>query len=479
MKVLFVASECVPFIKTGGLADVAGSLPKELTKLGIDIRVIIPKYSMIDDQLKANMISQFEGTIKLGWRNQYCGIEIAVVNGITYYFVDNDYYFKRNSIYGHEDDGERFAYFNRAILDSLPSLDFRPDIIHCHDWHTGMIPFLLKSAEYSQSSFYQDIKTVFTIHNLQFQGIFPSMLLDDVLGIGYDYFTPKFLEFYGQVNFMKAALISADFITTVSPTYRSEILTPEYGEQLDGVLRERENSVIGILNGIDEEIYDPASDHLIFEPFDVSSIEKKKINKQKLQELFCFPVSDRTPMIASISRLTRQKGMDLIKAVLHEFIKDDMQFVLLGTGDAVYEQFFKTIEYFYPEKIKVITDFDEEIAHKIYAGADLFLMPSRFEPCGLSQLIALKYGTIPIVRETGGLNDTILSYNEYQEDGNGFSFARFDAHEMLFTIKRATHYFKEKDIWSKLIERAMASDHSWGQSAKQYERLYRKVINMK
>lgn len=475
MNVLFVVSECVPFIKTGGLADVAGALPKELRKLGNDVRVILPKYLGIDDEYKRKMQKQFEINVKLSWRNQYCGVEKLVLNGITYYFVDNEYYFKRESIYGHYDDGERFSYFCRAILDILPHLDFTPHIIHCHDWHTGMIPFLLK-IEYGLNPFYQGMKTVFTIHNLQFQGIFPKDMLGDVLGISDQYFIPQMLEFYGQLNFMKTALISADFITTVSPTYRSEILTPYYGEKLDGVLRERRNSVIGILNGIDNEIYNPANDPMIFERFDLSSIEKKMINKQKLQQFFSLPVNENTPIIAMISRLTKQKGMDLVRSVFHEFIKEDMQFILLGTGDGEYEQFFKTMEYFYPEKIKIITHFDEGIAHKIYAGADLFLMPSLFEPCGLSQLIALKYGTIPIVRETGGLNDTIFSYNKYQEDGNGFSFTNFHAHEMLLTIKRATHYFKDKKLWNQLMKRAMMSDNSWAQSAKLYERLYFKVL---
>lgn len=471
MKVLFVVSECAPFIKTGGLADVAGALPKELRKLGIDVRLILPKHSLIQEQFKSKMVKLFDIRIQLGWRNQYCGIELAEIDGLTYYFVDNEYYFKRDEIYGHHDDGERFSYFCRAVLDVLPHLDFQPNILHCHDWHTGMIPFLLKT-EYAQNPFYQDMKTVFTIHNLQFQGIFPKEILTDVLNISEAYFTRQFLEFYGQVNFMKAALISADFITTVSPTYKNEILTSHYGEKLEGVLRERGNSFSGILNGIDDNLFNPKDDQDIFLPYEKSTLEKKLVNKRKLQELLEFPQNEEIPVMAMITRLTKQKGLDLIKAVVHEFINEDLQFVVLGTGDYEYEQFFKLIEYFYPEKVKVNIGFDEGLARKIYAGADMLLMPSLFEPCGLSQLIALKYGTIPIVRETGGLNDTVESFNEYTGKGNGFSFANFNAHDMLFTMKRALYYYKNKLIWKQLMESAMSSDNSWAQSARQYQQLF-------
>lgn len=471
MNVLFVVSECVPFVKSGGLADVAGALPKQLRKLGIDIRVIMPKYETIAEKYKKEMKKIAQLVVRVGWRRQYCGIEMFEYEGVIYYFVDNEYYFKRHQLYGHYDDGERFSYFCRAVLDALPAIPFRPDIIHCHDWHTGMIPFLLRE-EYRKNSFYEQIRTVFTIHNLQFQGIFPREILGDLLNLSDRYFTIEHLEFYGNVSFMKGALVAADIITTVSPTYKEEIQTEYYGERLDGLLRARQRDFIGILNGIDDEMYNPKTDPFIAVPYDIHTITRKQMNKRALQQYFGLSIREDVPIIAMVTRLTKQKGLDLVKCVFHEIIAEDVQFILLGTGDKEFEQFFHYMAETYPDKVKVYIGFNEELAHKIYAGADLFLMPSKFEPCGLSQMIALRYGTIPIVRETGGLNDTVQSYNEFTGEGNGFSFTNFNAHDMLYTIRRALTFYKEKQIWEKLMKEAMSRDYSWGQSALKYNKVY-------
>jgi len=475
VNVLFVVSECVPFVKSGGLADVAGALPKQLRKLGTDVRVIMPKYVTIRESDKKEMKKIAELVVKVGWRRQYCGIEMLEREGVIYYFVDNEYYFQRHLLYGHYDDGERFAYFCRAVLDALPALPFRPDIIHCHDWHTGMIPFLLRE-QYRKNPFYEQIRTVFTIHNLQFQGIFPREILGDLLNLSDHYFTIEHLEFYGNVNFMKGALVAADIITTVSPTYKEEIQTEYYGERLDGLLRARRHDLIGILNGIDDERYDPKTDPFIAAPYDVQTIARKQANKRALQQYFGLPVRENVPIIAMVTRLTKQKGLDLVKCVFHEIVAEDVQFILLGTGDAEFEQFFRAMEATYPNKVKAYIGFHEELAHQIYAGADLFLMPSKFEPCGLSQMIALRYGTIPIVRETGGLNDTVQSYNEFTGEGNGFSFTNFNAHDMLYTIRRALAFYKEKQVWEKLMQEAMGGDYSWRQSALEYHKAYADLV---
>jgi starch synthase len=471
VNVLFVVSECVPFVKSGGLADVAGALPKQLRKLGIDIRVIMPKYETIAEKYKKEMKKIAQLVVRVGWRRQYCGIEMFEYEGVIYYFVDNEYYFKRHQLYGHYDDGERFSYFCRAVLDALPAIPFRPDIIHCHDWHTGMIPFLLRE-EYRKNSFYEQIRTVFTIHNLQFQGIFPREILGDLLNLSDRYFTIEHLEFYGNVSFMKGALVAADIITTVSPTYKEEIQTEYYGERLDGLLRARQRDFIGILNGIDDEMYNPKTDPFIAVPYDIHTITRKQMNKRALQQYFGLSIREDVPIIAMVTRLTKQKGLDLVKCVFHEIIAEDVQFILLGTGDKEFEQFFHYMAETYPDKVKVYIGFNEELAHKIYAGADLFLMPSKFEPCGLSQMIALRYGTIPIVRETGGLNDTVQSYNEFTGEGNGFSFTNFNAHDMLYTIRRALTFYKEKQVWEKLMKEGMSGDYSWAQSALKYNKVY-------
>ncbi|WP_413308017.1 glycogen synthase GlgA [Bacillus sp. 1P10SD] len=476
MKVLFAVSECGPFAKSGGLADVAGSLPKELKNLGTDVRVILPKYGTISEEYKMEMKKIKEFTVPVGWRNQYCGIEELTYQGVTYYFVDNEYYFKRENLYGYYDDGERFAYFNRAVLETIAQLNFFPDVMHCHDWHTAMIPFLLRTEYYKRKG-YGLIKTMFTIHNLQFQGIFPKEVLSDLLGLDYQVFRPNTLEFFGNVNFMKGALVAADKITTVSPTYKEEIQTPVFGEKLDGLLRERNEDLLGILNGIDEDFYNPAKDELIYQTYTATTLEKKSINKSEIQKRFDLPQSAGTPLLVMISRLTKQKGLDLVKCVLRDLLQEEIQIIILGTGDYEYEEHLRQAARIYPEKLKVYTGFNEELAHKLYAAADLFLMPSLFEPCGLGQLIAMKYGAVPIVRETGGLNDTVHAWNEFTGEGNGFSFKNFNAHDMLYTIQRAVSFYHDRDVWETIVTQAMKMDYSWAQSAFRYNQLYAELIS--
>lgn len=476
MKVLFAVSECVPFIKSGGLADVAGSLPKELKRLGADVRVILPKYGLIPEKFRAEMKKVKEYSVQLGWRSQYCGIETLEYEGVTFYFVDNEYYFKRDSLYGHYDDGERFAYFNRAVLDFIAEMEFYPDLIHCHDWHTGMIPFLLRT-EYYKKPGYGLIRSVFTIHNLQFQGIFPPAVLGELLQIDSRYFNEEQLEFYGNANFMKAALISADHITTVSPTYMEEIQTPFYGEKLDGILRKRSEDLSGILNGIDHDLYNPETFPGLAANFATDTFHKRVENKLQIQRSFGLPETAEIPLIAMITRLTKQKGLDLVKGVFHEIMATGSQLVVLGTGDKEFEQFFREMSAHYPDQCGSYIGFDENLAQQVYAGSDLFLMPSQFEPCGLSQMIAMRYGSVPVVRETGGLNDTVHPYNEFNGNGNGFTFANFNAHDMLFTLDRALSFYRQSDKWDRLARKAMETDYSWAQSAKRYNSLYSDLIS--
>ncbi|NMH71546.1 glycogen synthase GlgA [Bacillus sp. RO2] len=471
MKVLFVVSECVPFVKSGGLGDVAGALPKELKKLGTDVRVILPKYRQIPEVFKNKMKRVQTTFVDVGWRHQYCGVEKLVHDNVTYYFIDNEYYFNRDSLYGHFDDGERFSFFCRAVLESMTAIDFIPDVIHCHDWHTGMVNFILE-REYKQNPRFEHIQSVFTIHNLQFQGVFPPSILHDLLRIDSKHFNADELEFYGNVNFMKAALVSSGYITTVSPTYRDEIQTAYFGEKLDGVLRHRNDSLVGIINGIDDDLYSPETNEYIEANYSVSKAGNKKVNKAALQKLCGLPVKEGTPIIAMVSRLTKQKGLDLVTCVLHEVLNEDVQVVVLGTGEPQFEHYFRELAYQYPEKVKTFIGFDEPLAHQIYAGADMFLMPSRFEPCGLGQLIALRYGTIPIVRETGGLNDTVHSYDETTLEGNGFSFTNFNAHDMLHTIRRAINMYEQPKVWNGIMKEAMERDYSWAKSAFKYNQLY-------
>lgn len=473
VKVLFVASEAHPFIKTGGLGEVAFALPKALRKLGIDIRIIMPKYSPIGEELKMQMTSINSLTVPVGWRNQYVGLRYMEYNNVPFYFIDNEHYFKRNGVYGFYDDGERYAYFCRAVLESIRYMDeFVPDIIHCNDWQTAAVIPLLK-AFYSRDNIYENIGTVFTIHNLKYQGILPKETLEDLLGLDWSYFTEDKLKFYEDISLMKGALNMADKITTVSSTYAEEITTPYYGERLDGLISDRCMDVSGIVNGIDTDIFNPETDMEIYDRFSIGSLETKLDNKEKLQGELGLEVNRNIPMIAIISRLVSQKGFDLIACIIEELLSMEIQLVVLGNGEECFESMFRYYASRYPHKISANIFFDSSLAKKIYASSDLFLMPSQFEPCGIGQLIALRYGSLPIARETGGLKDTVISYNEATDEGNGFSFSNYNAHDMLFTIGRAVGLYQDKELWNKLVTRAMSENNSWHNSAQKYMNLYK------
>jgi len=472
MKVLFIATECTPFIKTGGLADVIGALPQALMNEDVEAHVILPKYVDIPMIYKDQMTLLHVINVQLGWRNQYCGLWKLQHEQITYYFIDNEYYFVRSSLYGHGDDAERFAFFNRAVMELLPYLDFKPDILHANDWHSGLISLYLQDF-YRDDPFYQNMRTVFTIHNLKYQGVYPPSILGDLLGLGPEYFTMDKLEFYGQVNFMKAALVYADRITTVSPTYAKEIQTPYYGEQLDGLLHNRRHDLNGIINGIDDVQYNPTTDPYLFENYTTQDVQKhKQANKIKLQELLHLPIDADIPMIAVVSRLVEQKGFDLLAHILDEIATLDIQLVVLGTGEYKYEQLFREAARKYPDQISALITFNEELSRKVYASSDLFLMPSRFEPCGIGQLIALRYGSAPIIRETGGLYDTITPFNTNTGTGNGFTFTNYNAHDLLRTIRYALLQYHDSANWNKIQNNIQNSCYSWQQSAKAYKALY-------
>ena len=478
MKILFAASECVPFIKTGGLADVVGALAPVLARKGHDVRVILPKYGMMAEEYRQQLRHVTDFYVKLGWRHQYCGIEALERQGVTFYFVDNEYYFKRNYIYGlGGDEYERFGFFCRAVLDALPRLDFQPDVIHAHDWQSGMVPALLK-IQYAHLPFYQRIKSVFTIHNLQYQGIFGIREVQDVLGLGDGLWSSDKLECYGCANFMKAGLVYSDIITTVSPSYAEEITTAYYGERLDGLIRARKDSLYGVLNGIDTEEYDPEHDSLIFQTYSRDHLAGKAEDKRRLQAELGLEENPEIPLIGMVGRLTNQKGLDLVDGVLGDMMNERMQLAVLGMGDARYTNLFSWAEGQYRGRLSARFAMDPVLAHKLYAGADFFLMPSLFEPCGLSQLIAMRYGTIPIVRETGGLRDTVLSYNEYSHDGNGFTFLNYNAHDMLAVIQRALYYYEnDKTVLATLQQRGMEGDYSWTHSARDYVAIYEKLTD--
>ena len=476
MKILFTASECVPFVKTGGLADVVGALAPVLAKKGHDVRVILPLYTAIAQKWQEQMEYLLDFEVQLGWRRQYCGVQTLKKDGVTYYFLDNKYYFGRPYIYGlGGDEYERYGFFCRACLNILPMIDFAPDVLHAHDWQSGMIPALLK-IQYAHLPFYKDIRTMYTIHNLQYQGVFGIKEVQDVLGLGDSLWTSDKLECYGCANFMKAALVYADAITTVSPSYSEEITTAYYGERLDGLIRARHESVFGVLNGIDIDEYNPETDPLILKNYTVDTLEDKVQNKIKLQEALGLEVNPDVPLIAMVGRLSNQKGLDLVDHVLGDIMAENVQMVVLGMGEARYTNLFSWAEQQYRGKMAARFAMDHELAHRLYASADFFLMPSLFEPCGLSQLISLRYGTVPIVRETGGLRDTVLSYNEYTQEGNGFTFLNYNAHDMLNVIKRALSFYAEKkDVIKMLQTRGMNGDYSWTHSADEYVKLYTKL----
>ena len=477
-KILFVASECVPFIKTGGLADVVGSLPKCFDKKEYDVRVIIPKYMCMNQKWKDKMTYLNHFYMDLCWRRQYVGIMEMEYEGVKYYFIDNEYYFAGDKPYSDvRYDLEKFAFFSRAVLSALPVIDFRPDIIHCHDWQTGLIPVYLHDS-FSYSDFYRGIKSIMTIHNLKFQGVWDIDTIKDIAGLSDYYFTSDKLKDYDNGNYLKGGIVYADMVTTVSDTYAQEIKTPFYGEGLDGLMRARSNCLRGIVNGIDYKEYDPATDSLIAKNFSVENFRKEKVkNKTALQKELGLEVNPKKMMIGLVSRLTDQKGLDLIACVMDELCQDAVQFVILGTGEERYENMFRHFDWKYGKDVSANIFYSEELSHKIYAACDAFLMPSLFEPCGLSQLMSLRYGTLPIVRETGGLKDTVQPYNEYENTGTGFSFSNYNAHEMMGTVRYAEHVFYDKKRdWNKMVERAMKVDFSWKASAEKYQQLYNDLL---
>lgn len=474
MKIWFVAAEAAPFIKTGGLADVIGALPKALLHEGHDVRVALPKYRDIPAAYKEQMAHLGSVEVSVGWRKQYGGVELLKWDGVPVYFIDNEYYFGREGVYGHWDDGERFAFLNRAALEVLPLIDFSPDIIHCHDWHTAMIPLLLRE-HYRHDAFYNGTRTVFTIHNLLYQGIFPAEVLGDLLGLPYSYFTPEGVEYHGNISFMKAGLVFADHVTTVSPTYAEEIKTDYYGYGLDPLLRSLGHRLTGIVNGVDTQLYDPQTDQEIASRYR-ADLQAKRANKPHLQKELGLPEVPDVPLISMVTRLVEPKGLDLVTRVLDEWLHfDEVQFVILGTGDYAYEEWFRQAAARHPDKLAVEIRFSDALSRRIYAGSDIFLMPSHFEPCGISQLLALRYGTIPVVRETGGLNDTVRAYNEFTGEGNGFTFHNFNAHDMLYTLRRALDFYKKPEHWENLVNNAWNGDYSWNTSARQYADIYHQL----
>ncbi len=472
MKVLYASSEAYPFAMSGGLADVAGALPKALRKRFVGCRVVMPLYSSISDEMREKMTFICSITVPVSWRRQYCGVFEAHVNGVIYYLIDNQYYFKRDGLYGHYDDAERFAFFSRAVLEIIPYIDFTPDIIHCNDWQTALIPIYLNSF-YKNNEPYSKIKTVFTIHNIQYQGKYGYELLNDVLGLPEEY--SSLLEYDNCVNFMKGAIQCADKITTVSPTYSKEILDPYYSHGLDNILKQFTYKLTGIVNGIDCDVYNPETDALIYKNYSAENTEPKQFNKQELQKELGLPVKPETAVIGIVTRLVKHKGIDLVKCVFEELLKADVQFAVLGSGEWEFETFFNEMAEKYPEKVGLKLGFNPQLAHRIYAGADIFLMPSQSEPCGLAQMVALRYGTIPIVRETGGLADTIFDSGDGM--GNGFTFKSYNAHDMQEAIWRALAGYSDKNGWQTLRERAMKCDNSWGSSARQYIGLYKELAN--
>ncbi len=475
-SVLFVAAEAYPFVKTGGLGDMIGSLPQELKKQGVDVRVILPKYGQIPVHLREKMIHLKSFYVPLGWRQQYCGIEMLEYNGLKYYFVDNEYYFKRQGVYGCYDDAERFAYLCRAVLEALPYLEFEPQILHCHDWHTAILPVLLK-AHYSQKAEYDKLRTILTIHNIHYQGVFDATIIEDILELDRaEYFTSEKLEFFGQVNFLKAGIVYADIITTVSPAYAKEIFSPAGGLGLEGVLRHRQDDIYGILNGIDIEVYNPASDKIIFQNYTWHSLGERAANKTRLQEYLGLPVKPDVPIIAIVSRLVNSRGIGLVAEILDELMATDLQLVILGKGDEDYENMFRVAAHHYPAKLSANIFFEETLAHRIFAAADLYLLPSLIEPCGTRQLIALRYGCVPIVRETGGLKNTIIPFTEFTGEGNGFSFTEYNADSLMQAITRAVAIYHQPQIWPHVVVSAMKSDVGWRNSALEYRGLYDLVM---
>lgn len=466
-KILFAASECTPFIATGGLAEVIGSLSKSLAQdEEYDVRVVLPLYSDIRGDYRQRFTYLGNINVPLGWRNQYCGIFSYEESGVTFYFLDNEYYFRRGGCYGYYDDGERFAFFSRAVMEILGFLQFYPDVLHCHDWQSALAAIYLKTI-YCHRREYSLIRAVFTIHNIEYQGKYSLDVLEDLFGISDDY--RYLLEFDGCANLMKAAIECSETFTTVSPTYAEEIKRAEYAHGLQGEVERNSFKLRGILNGIDVKSYDPATDPALFAPYSAENPAGKKVCKAELQKMLGLPVRENVPVVAMISRLVAHKGLDLVRAAIEELLADDVQFVLLGTGDSEYESYFKDLANRYKGKAVSIIAFNGDLSRKIYSGADIFLMPSKSEPCGLSQMIASRYLTVPVVRETGGLYDSIKPYGA---GGNGFTFAAYNAGDMLYVLREAVSLYKNKPEWQKLMIKAGTTDFSWQRSAEEYKKLY-------
>lgn len=480
IKIWFATSEASPFAKTGGLADVSGSLPKALRKMGVDIRVVMPKYSLIPQEYLNKM--EFLGYVyaDLSWRREYCGIFTLEHEGVPYYFLDNEHYFNRSYYYGQGDDGERFTFFCKAILEVLPVIDFKPYIIHCNDWHTGLVPVLLDAhyRYHRNKGFYEYIHTVMTIHNLKYQGVFPKTMMDEIIGLDWIYFNSNGVEFYDNVNFLKAGIAFSTKVTTVSKTYGEEIKTDFYGENLAGTIKKRSQDLNGIINGIDYEENNPATDDQIYAAYSSDDLSGKLINKKMLQKDMGLSVNEKTPLIGLISRLVDQKGLDLVDRMIGELLGMNLQIIVLGSGDKKYEDMFLWAQGAYQGKMSANICYDGVLAKRIYAASDMFLMPSLFEPCGLGQMFAMRYGTVPVVRETGGLKDTVIPYNEFTGVGTGFSFANYNAHEMKDAIVKALNVYKDKNKWQRIVKQCMSCDFSWENSASEYVNLYRQICGI-
>ena len=465
-KILFVASEARPFIATGGLADVIGSLPQALAKdPKYDIRVVLPLYSDIQAEWRRKMSFLGNIYVPLSWRNQYCGIFKCVQDGVTFYFIDNEYYFKRPGCYGYYDDGERFAFFSRSIMEILPFIGFYPDILHCHDWQTALAAIYLKTI-YCKRPEYQSISALFTIHNIEYQGKYPMDIVEDLFGISYA--DAYLMEYQGCLNLMKGAIECCERFSTVSPTYANEIKTAQYAHGLQDIICKNWFKLTGILNGIDQNSYDPATDKALFAHYNAEDLLGKQICKTELQKMLGLPIKN-VPIIAMISRLVSHKGLELVKTVAEDILHEDVQFVLLGTGDSAYEEYFRDLGVRYEGKVSANIAFNGDLSRKIYSGADIFLMPSISEPCGLSQMIASRYATVPLVRETGGLYDSIKPFGE---GGNGFTFASCNAYDMLYVIHEALDTYRDKEKWECLMKTAANMDFSWAKSAESYKKLY-------
>lgn len=475
MKVLYAAAEAVPFAKSGGLGDVAGALPAALKGKDVDCRVVLPLYMGIPQALKEQMTFVKEMWVPLSWRSQYCGIFEAQANGVTYYLLDNERYFGRKGFYGHYDDAERFAFFSKAILELLLNIDFAPDVINCNDWQTGLVPYYLNKFYRNADAKFSNLKVVYSIHNIQYQGVFGSEIVENVLGVEWSEYAGGYLQFDNCVNYMKTGILAADRVTTVSPTYSKEIQTPDYGHRLDGLLRQEAAKLSGIINGIDVNFFDPSRDPHLFANYSLEDLSGKKEGKRKLQEMLGLNIREDVPVIAIVSRLADHKGLDLLDAIIADLLGDDIQLVVLGVGEQRYEDLLRWAQSAYPGKVSANLMFDLDLAQKIYAGADIYLMPSQSEPCGLSQMIAMRYGTVPIVRETGGLKDTVQPFIAWEGFGTGFTFASYNAHDMLYVIRQAEETFKDKEKWAQLMKNDMTKDVSWNVPADAYIRLYNEV----